>query len=166
MNTTSLRSARRMGGAILMGAAALAWLVPSFAAEPSTVIAPPTVDMPKVAGPLQTAVLAGGCFWGVQGVFEHVRGVQNVLAGFSGGDRTTATYETVSDGHTGHAESVQIRYDPAQISYGELLQIYFSVGHNPTELNRQGPDSGTQYRSAIFYANDMQKILPRLISRN
>jgi peptide-methionine (S)-S-oxide reductase len=103
------------------------------------------------------AVLAGGCFWGVEAVFEHLKGVDNVVAGFAGGDRSTAHYEEVSTGTTGHAESVQITYDPAKITYGQILKVYFSVAHDPTELNRQGPDSGTQYRSSIFYANDDQK---------
>jgi peptide-methionine (S)-S-oxide reductase len=105
----------------------------------------------------QTAVLAGGCFWGMESVFEHVRGVTSVVAGFSGGSKDTAHYETVSDGNTGHAESVQITFDPARVSYATLLDVYFRVAHDPTELNYQGPDSGTQYRSAIFYANAEQK---------
>ena len=127
------------------------------AAEAPNVIASPTVDDPKVAGSLQTAVLSGGCFWGVQGVFEHVRGVRRVISGYAGGDIASAQYETVSSGSTGHAESVQITYDPAQVSYGELLHVFFSVAHDPTQLNRQGPDSGTQYRSAIFYSSEKQK---------
>ena len=106
---------------------------------------------------MQTAVLAGGCFWGVQGVFQHLRGVRQALSGYAGGNKATAEYETVSSGTTGHAESVQITYDPALVSYGEILQVFFSVAHDPTQLNRQGPDRGTQYRSAIFYANDEQK---------
>jgi peptide-methionine (S)-S-oxide reductase len=126
-------------------------------AESAVLLAPPAVDSPRVAGPLQTAVLAGGCFWGVQGVFEHVRGVTKAVAGYAGGDRSTAEYETVSSGTTGHAESVSITFDPAQVSYGQLLQIAFSVVHDPTQLNRQGPDTGTQYRSAIFFADDAQK---------
>jgi peptide-methionine (S)-S-oxide reductase len=133
------------------------WRSPLFGAEPPVVIAPPAVDNPKAAGPAQTAVLAGGCFWGVQGVFEHVRGVQKVIAGYAGGDKSTAQYETVSSGTTGHAESVKITFDPAEISYGQILQIAFSVVHDPTQLNRQGPDVGTQYRSAIFYGDDAQK---------
>lgn len=116
----------------------------------------PAIDVPASAGK-QTAVLAGGCFWGVEAVFEHLKGVTNVVSGFAGGDKSTAQYETVSTGKTGHAESVKITYDPAQITYGQLLKVYFSVAHNPTELNRQGPDTGTQYRSAIFYMNDDQK---------
>lgn len=105
----------------------------------------------------QTAVLAGGCFWGVDAVFKHVRGVSMVVSGYSGGDRATASYETISTGKTGHAESVRITYDPAKISYAQLLKVFFSVAHDPTELNRQGPDTGTQYRSAIFYATEEQK---------
>lgn len=131
----------------------------AFAAEAAVVIAPPTLDEPISASTAheETAVFAGGCFWGVQGVFEHVRGVKQVAAGYAGGAAGTAHYETVSDGDTGHAESVQITYDPAQISYGRLLQIFFSVAHDPTELNYQGPDHGTQYRSAIFPANAQQR---------
>jgi peptide-methionine (S)-S-oxide reductase len=106
---------------------------------------------------VQTAVLAGGCFWGVEAVFEHVRGVLNVTSGYSGASAKSANYEMVSRGATGHAESVRIIYDPSQISYGQLLKIFFAVAHDPTELNRQGPDVGTQYRSAIFYSNEEQK---------
>jgi len=105
----------------------------------------------------QTAVIAGGCFWGVQAVFEHVKGVISVSAGYSGGAADTAHYEIVSEGNTGHAESVRIKYDPSRISYGQLLKVYFAVAHDPTELNRQGPDTGSQYRSAIFYGNAEQK---------
>jgi peptide-methionine (S)-S-oxide reductase len=142
---------------IAIAAGVVAWRAPLFGAEAPVVIAPPAVDNPKAAGPMQTAVLSGGCFWGVQGVFEHVRGVKNVIAGYAGGERATAQYETVSTGTTGHAESVQITFDPAVISYGQLLQIAFSVVHDPTQLNRQGPDVGTQYRSEIFYSDDNQK---------
>jgi len=120
-------------------------------------LGPPTRDNPKAPGPLQTAVLAGGCFWGVQGVFEHVRGVRRVIAGYAGGDKSTAQYETVSAGGTGHAESVEVTFDPARISFGEILQVFFAVAHNPTELNRQGPDVGAQYRSEIFYVDDAQR---------
>jgi peptide-methionine (S)-S-oxide reductase len=109
------------------------------------------------AGKTDTAVLAGGCFWGMESVFEHVRGVTNVVSGFSGGSKETAHYDDVSEGDTGHAESVEITYDPARISYATLLDVYFRVAHDPTELNAQGPDSGTQYRSAIFYASPEQK---------
>jgi len=118
----------------------------------------PAVDAPATAGKqTATAVLAGGCFWGVEAVFERLKGVSNVVSGFAGGAKFTAHYEVVSTGQTGHAESVQITYDPSQITYGKLLQVFFSVAHDPTELNRQGPDTGTQYRSAIFYTNDEQK---------
>ena len=102
-------------------------------------------------------VLAGGCFWGVQAVFQHVKGVKGVLSGYAGGTKETANYRTVSSGLTGHAESVEIRFDPSQMSLAELLRIYFSVAHDPTQLNRQGPDDGTQYRSAIFYKDETQK---------
>jgi peptide-methionine (S)-S-oxide reductase len=111
---------------------------------------------PNVAG-TQTAVFAGGCFWGIQAVFQHVKGVVSSTSGYSGGKAATAHYEMVSDGDTGHAESVRVTFDPAQVSYGQLLKVFFSVAHDPTELNRQGPDTGTQYRSAIFYANEEQK---------
>jgi len=118
----------------------------------------PSYDAPKPATHgTETAVLAGGCFWGMQSVFEHVRGVRRVWAGYSGGDASTAHYDDVSDGNTGHAESVQIQFDPAVVSYGQLLKVYFAVAHDPTELNRQGPDSGTQYRSEIFYGNPEQE---------
>jgi peptide-methionine (S)-S-oxide reductase len=118
----------------------------------------PAVDAPIApAKRVETAVLAGGCFWGVEAVFEHLKGVTKVTSGYSGGTRETAKYDVVSSGRTGHAESVQITYDPSHITYGQLLRIFFSVAHDPTELNRQGPDVGTQYRSAIFYANDEQK---------
>ena len=121
----------------------------------------PTLDGPKSVAPLQTVVLAGGCFWGVQGVFQHVRGVRRVLAGYAGGDESTAHYHMVSSGTTGHAESVEITFDPQVISYGEILRIFFSVVHDPTELNRQGPDVGSQYRSAIFYRDDTQAAIAR-----
>jgi len=137
--------------ALLVGALCLA-------ARPKVPFPDPAVDVPaSAAQEKQTAVLAGGCFWGVEAVFEHLKGVTNVVSGFAGGDKSTAHYETVSTGNTGHAESVKITYDPSQITYGQLLKVYFSVAHNPTELNRQGPDTGTQYRSAIFYVNDDQK---------
>ena len=149
-----------LGLTVLLAAAAVGavlWRSPMLAAEPVVVLAPPVIDNPKAAGPSQTAVLSGGCFWGVQGVFEHVRGVQRVIAGYAGGEKSTAFYERVSSGDTGHAESVKITFDPAAISYGQILQIAFSVVHDPTQLNRQGSDVGTQYRSSIFYADDTQK---------
>src|SRR5579863_714257 len=133
------------------------WRTPLFGAEAPVVVPPPTVDNPKATGSPETAVLSGGCFWGVQGVFEHVRGVRKVVSGYAGGDAASAQYERVSSGTTGHAESVQITFDPAEVSYGELLHIFFSVAHDPTQLNRQGPDSGTQYRSAIFYGSESQQ---------
>lgn len=141
----------------LLGGAALWKSVPSFAAEAAVVIPPPADDLAAAPGAAtETLVIAGGCFWGVQGVFQHVKGVSNAVSGYAGGDAATAKYDNVGMGNTGHAESVRITYDPKQISYGRLLQIYFSVAHNPTELNRQGPDTGTQYRSTIFPANAEQ----------
>jgi len=130
---------------------------PSRADEANVLLPAPTLDQPLAAEEVQTAVLAGGCFWGMQGVFQHVKGVRQVLAGYSGGAKGTASYEEVSTGETGHAESVEIKFDPAQISYGAILRIYFSVAHDPTELNRQGPDEGTQYRSAVFFADESQQ---------
>jgi peptide-methionine (S)-S-oxide reductase len=118
----------------------------------------PVVDAPLAATKgEQTAVLAGGCFWGIQAVYQHVKGVIEVKSGYCGGAASTAEYETVSGGRSGHAESVRIKYDPSRISYGQLLKVFFSVAHDPTTLNRQGPDHGTQYRSAIFCANEDQK---------
>jgi peptide-methionine (S)-S-oxide reductase len=119
---------------------------------------PPTNDVaPSVSGQTATAVFAGGCFWGVEAVFDHVKGVKEAVSGYAGGSKMTAHYEIVGSGQTGHAESVKVTYDPSQVTYGKLLQIFFSVAHDPTELNRQGPDEGTQYRSAVFFANDEQK---------
>ena len=138
-----------------------ALLVASIAAAPFAACAEPTVPPPVVeahaadAG-LQIAVLAGGCFWGVQAVFQHVKGVSSAVSGYAGGEQKTADYETVSGGATGHAESVRVIFDPKQVSYGKLLQIYFAVAHDPTQLNRQGPDTGTQYRSEIFPQNEAQ----------
>jgi peptide-methionine (S)-S-oxide reductase len=144
--------------AAVAGALALSWVLvgPSRAAEEAVVIPPPAMDA-KPADGLQTAVVAGGCFWGVQGVFQHTAGVVNAISGYAGGAKKTADYEMVSTGTTGHAESVEIKFNPKQISYGKILQIYFSVAHDPTQLNRQGPDTGTQYRSEIFATNDEQK---------
>ena len=127
------------------------------AGEEAVVIPAPAFDLPMAAGPLQTAVLAGGCFWGVQGVYQHVRGVRQAVSGYSGGTKATADYDMVSAGRTEHAESVEVRFDPSEVSYGEILQIYFSVVHDPTQLDRQGPDVGRHYRSNIFYADDAQK---------
>jgi peptide-methionine (S)-S-oxide reductase len=117
----------------------------------------PTQDIKPVATGEQTAVLAGGCFWGVEAVFERLAGVSDVVSGFAGGSKATAHYEVVSTGTTGHAESVRITYDPSKVTYGQLLKVFFAVAHDPTELNRQGPDEGTQYRSAIFYSTPEQK---------
>ena len=156
----TIRLTRLIGAfALALVAAILGYeiLTAAFAGEDAVVVPPPALDNPKAAGPLQAAVVAGGCFWGVQGVYQHVRGSRQVLAGYSGGSKATADYETVSGGSSGHAESVEIQFDPRELSYGEILQIYFSVAHDPTQLNRQGPDVGTQYRSAIFYANESQK---------
>jgi peptide-methionine (S)-S-oxide reductase len=139
----------------ITAAIAMAVYSSSSAAAP---LPDPVVDIPlaKAAG-VQTAVIAGGCFWGVEGVFEHVKGVTRVVSGYSGGAADTANYRQVTSGRTGHAESVRISYDPARISYGQLLKVFFSVAHDPTELDRQGPDTGPQYRSAIFYASEDQK---------
>ena len=118
----------------------------------------PAVDQPRAsASAKETAVVAGGCFWGIQAVFQHVKGVQSATSGYSGGTFKNPDYETVSSGRTGHAETVKIVYDPSKVTYGELLRVFFSVALDPTELNRQGPDEGTQYRSVIFYTNDEQK---------
>jgi peptide-methionine (S)-S-oxide reductase len=137
-------------------ALALGFAAPALAAEDAVVIPTPAVDAAPASG-IQTAVLAGGCFWGVQGVFQHTSGVVNAVSGYAGGSKATADYRMVSSGTTGHAEAVEIRYDPKKISYGKILQIFFSVVHDPTQLNRQGPDTGTQYRSAIFTTSDEQK---------
>jgi peptide-methionine (S)-S-oxide reductase len=144
--------------AAAIGALAITAFVaaPLLAAEDAVVIPTPAADVQAPEG-VQTVVLAGGCFWGVQGVFQHTAGVINAVSGYAGGNKSTADYNMVSTGTTGHAESVQIKYDPKQISYGKILQIFFSVAHDPTQLNRQGPDSGTQYRSAIFTTSDEQK---------
>ena len=125
------------------------------AAEPAVTIPPPAQDVPASDG-LQKAVLAGGCFWGIQAVFQHVNGVHNAVSGYAGGTKETADYGTVSSGRTGHAETVTVTFDPRTISYGKILQIYFSVAHNPTQLDRQGPDTGTQYRSEIFAQDETQ----------
>jgi peptide-methionine (S)-S-oxide reductase len=164
-DATNVKSRRKF----LLGSAVVAVLAVSGlglvlnfarAEEPAVTIPAPAVDAQAPAGDApQTIVLAGGCFWGVQGVFEHTKGVTRAVSGYSGGTKETAHYEMVGTERTGHAESVQVTYDPKQISYGKILQIYFSVAHNPTELNYQGPDHGPSYRSAIFYANDEQKRL-------
>jgi peptide-methionine (S)-S-oxide reductase len=147
-------------GLLMIAAAALvagAWINHSTAAEAAHLVPPPALDEQVRPGETsETAVLAGGCFWGIQGVFQHVKGVTSAVSGYTGGDKAHASYEMVSTGTTGHAESVKITFDPRRISYGHLLQIYFSVAHDPTELDYQGPDHGTQYRSAIFPANQDQ----------
>jgi peptide-methionine (S)-S-oxide reductase len=137
----------------------LAGVIACNAGEKSVAAVPsPAVDAPlATAKSEQTAVVSGGCFWGIQAVFQHVKGVISATSGYSGGEAKTAEYELVSNGDTGHAESVKIVYDPSQITYGQLLRVFFSVAHDPTQLNRQGPDSGSQYRSSIFYGNDEQK---------
>ena len=145
----------------LLSAAALVALGIGFAAtrgqaEESPHLVPAPVLDEAATGDSETVVLAGGCFWGVQGVFQHVKGVTSAVSGYTGGDKRSAFYQVVETGATGHAESVSITFDPRQISYGKILQIYFSAVHDPTDLNHQGPDSGTQYRSAIFPANDEQ----------
>jgi peptide-methionine (S)-S-oxide reductase len=148
------RSGLLAAGLLIAISAGLA--ISHSSAEEARVVPAPAVDEAAGSAKTETAVLAGGCFWGVQGVFQHVKGVSNAVSGYTGGDQSTAVYETVGTGTTGHAESVRITFDPSQISYGRILQIYFSVAHDPTELNRQGPDSGTQYRSTIFPADAEQ----------
>ena len=145
---------------LVVMAALLAGLVgapaPPAPAESAVAIPAPALDDAKRAGPVQTAVLAGGCFWGIQAVYQHVKGVKNAVSGYAGGTQKDAYYQTVSAGRTGHAEAVQVTFDPKQISYGKILQLFFSVAHNPTQLNRQGPDTGPQYRSEIFPQSEAQ----------
>lgn len=154
MNTPLVSRSQRLwpgAGLCLALMVSLAAPGPVRAAEEAVSIPAPALDMAPPARPgLQKAIFAGGCFWGVQGVFQHVKGVERAVSGYSGGNASTADYELISRGNTGHAEAVEISYDPAQVSYGQLLQVFFSVVHDPTQLNRQGPDVGTQYRSAIF----------------
>jgi peptide-methionine (S)-S-oxide reductase len=145
-----------MLSATALAAAAVFWFSPNAKAESAVVVPAPVTDASTAAG-TETAVLAGGCFWGVQGVFQHVQGVSSAVSGYSGGAANTAKYDAVGSGSTGHAEAVRVTYDPKKVSYGKLLQIYFSVAHNPTELNRQGPDRGTQYRSTVFPTNAEQE---------
>src|SRR5580698_11552567 len=158
MALNAIFSPRAVVGALLLFPLGGLALSSAQAAESAVIVPAPAVDAaaPAGAGP-QTIVLAGGCFWGVQAVFQHTKGVTAAVSGYAGGEKQTAHYEMVGTGRTGHAESVAVTFDPRQISYGKILQIYFSVAHNPTELNYQGPDSGPSYRSAIFYANDEQK---------
>jgi len=143
---------------VALAAVALFWFYARAGGSAAVALPAPAVDVPRAeaAGP-QTVVLAGGCFWGVEAVFEHVKGVTEATSGYAGGSAETAEYELVSAGNTGHAESVRVTFDPAQVSLGQLLQVFFSVAHDPTEVNRQGPDTGTQYRSAIFVSGAAQK---------
>jgi peptide-methionine (S)-S-oxide reductase len=145
--------------ALLIAAALLA--APAGAAERMVLAPPPAVDAPLAKGPLHKAVFAGGCFWGVEAVFERVKGVKSAVSGYAGGSRATASYEITGTGMTGHAEAVEVTYDPAVVSYGTLLRIFFSVAHDPTQLNRQGPDRGPQYRSALFTRGSEQERIAR-----
>ncbi|RKP57582.1 peptide-methionine (S)-S-oxide reductase MsrA [Pararobbsia silviterrae] len=156
---SGLKRAARIGVFALVVAGAFAWQRSAHSGERPVTIPAPAQDEHVMGAHTETAVLAGGCFWGMQGVFEHVRGVTQVASGYSGGAADTARYERVEEGDTGHAESVQITFDPAQISYGRILQIYFSVAHDPTELDFQGPDHGKQYRSAIFPTTPEQRAI-------
>ena len=145
-------------GAVALAAVALYWFGARARGSAAVVVPAPVVDAPRAAGgERQTVVLSGGCFWGVEAVFRHVRGVAEATSGYAGGSADTASYERVSEGNTGHAESVRVTFDPAQISLGQVLQVFFSVAHDPTEVNRQGPDTGTQYRSAIFVNSAAQR---------
>lgn len=144
---------------VLAASGILVSRLPAQAAEQAFVIPAPAVDQGTAKAGTETALFAGGCFWGVQGVFQHVKGVENAVSGYAGGTADTATYEAVSTGATDHAETVAVTYDPSVVTYGQLLQIYFSVAHDPTLLNRQGPDHGTQYRSAIFPTTPEQKTI-------
>ncbi|MFK3963163.1 peptide-methionine (S)-S-oxide reductase MsrA [Ensifer adhaerens] len=150
---TSDRSLTRLTAVF---AALLAFSPIAAAQEPAVVIPPPSLDE-KSSASTEIAVFAGGCFWGVQGVFQHLKGVKKAVSGYSGGTAATADYETVSGGKTGHAEAVEVTFDPRDVTYGRLLQVFFSVAHNPTQLNYQGPDHGPQYRSALFTITDEQK---------
>ena len=141
---------------VLAAAGAAFWQSPAISAEDAVVIPPAAMDE-KAAPGSETAIFAGGCFWGVQGVFQHVKGVKTAISGYTGGSAADAHYEDVGGGTTGHAESVQVTFDPKVVSYGEILRIYFSVAHDPTQMNRQGPDVGTQYRSAIFPRDEVQR---------
>jgi peptide-methionine (S)-S-oxide reductase len=166
-----MRVSNVVGIGLIIAIAAVAWPLISAQSEPATEIAPPKVDvvLPVAGGPqgaarsegLQTAVLAGGCFWGVQAVFQHTKGVKNAVSGYAGGAAKDADYRIVSAGRSTHAEAVQITFDPREVSYGQLLHIFFSVAHNPTEVNRQGPDVGPQYRSEIFAQNAEQAKVAR-----
>ncbi|TIO04748.1 MAG: peptide-methionine (S)-S-oxide reductase MsrA [Mesorhizobium sp.] len=152
----SMNFAKGALAALVLAAGVALWQTPAISAEDAVVIPPPAMDEKATAGTAK-AVFAGGCFWGVQGVFQHVKGVTSAVSGYAGGDKDTAVYETVGTGRTGHAEAVEITYEPSEVTYGQLLQVYFSVAHNPTQLNYQGPDRGPQYRSTIFAESDAQK---------
>lgn len=155
MKRPSLIQGLLFAGMIIGLVRLVAFPTPSVAAE---AVPAPAMDAPLASTPGQeTVVFSGGCFWGVQAVFQHVKGVLGAVSGYAGGDAKTAEYETVSEGRTGHAESVRVVFDPSQVTYGQLLHVFFSVAHNPTELNRQGPDEGTQYRSMISYTTDEQQ---------
>ena len=143
--------------AFLLPLIGVLWAAPTLAAEPAVSLPNPTVDQQAAGDAPQVAVLAGGCFWGVQAVFQHTKGVQQAVSGYSGGMKVAPSYQEVTTGRTGHAEAVQVTFNPREISYGQILKIFFSVAHNPTQLNRQGPDVGTQYRSAIFTTDADQK---------
>lgn len=144
-------------GLLLLPMAGLLWFASAPAKATAIPLPDPVVDQQNAGDEMQVAVLAGGCFWGVQAVFQHTKGVQQALSGYAGGTKPVPRYEEVVTGQTGHAESVQIKFNPREITYGQILKIYFSVVHDPTQLNRQGPDVGTHYRSAIFYSNTDQK---------
>ena len=158
MKSVTKTSVRRLAkaGLVVIPAALAFYGAPALSDESAVKVPAPAADAASSTSGTETAVLAGGCFWGMQAVFEHVKGVKEVVDGYAGGSKSNPSYEEVSSGDTGHAESVKISFDPHEVSYGKLLQVYFSVAHNPTELNRQGPDEGTQYRSAIFATNDAQ----------
>src|SRR4029079_6395110 len=141
--------------------AALAFAPFAAHAEPAVTIPPAAAEAPAQSAGLETAVLAGGCFWGIQAVYQHVKGVTNAVSGYAGGAQKDAIYDAVSSGRTGHAESVKVTFDPRQVSYGRILQIYFSVAHDPTQLDRQGPDTGPQYRSEIFPQSEAQATAAR-----
>jgi peptide-methionine (S)-S-oxide reductase len=175
MNTPTDRRRGRANGlvsgqllalaAVLLVAAA-AYLAPVAAAEQAVKLPSPALDLQLGPGTVQSTVFAGGCFWGVQAVFQHTQGVLSAVSGYAGGAAASAHYDTVSSGTTGHAEAVQVNWDPSRISYGKLLQIYFSVAHDPTQLDRQGPDAGPQYRSAVFYADaKQQEVAQRYIAQ-
>ncbi len=165
---TQPKPPRRMGNTSMLAIAAIAlflllYLAPWAQAEKARLVPAPGPEVLALdsgaARPQDSIVFAGGCFWGIQAVFQHTRGVLDAVSGYAGGKSSSADYETVSTGSSGHAESVQVRFDPRQVSYGQLLQIFFSVAHDPTQLNRQYPDVGTQYRSAIFYHDEAQKLV-------